>query len=112
MLQLSPHFSFVSFLFIILSLSLCFFYTQISKMAFFLDLDPLHLREQHNNNNNNKEETASRKHIKQQLQQQQQQVASFTTTKIFHHSFKGSIVGEDRSRITSDPMNRLVSFHL
>lgn len=59
-----------------------------------------------------------------QAQQQQQQSSSSTTTttstttnppavvtKLFQHLFKDSTNKTD-TRITSDPMNRLVSFHL
>lgn len=83
-------------------------------MAFFqTDLDPIYLREKHR-------DTLPRKHNTDMVSKQQQQLATitttmpsnFATTKIFHHLFKGSSVNEKCSSITSDPINRLVSFHL
>lgn len=38
--------------------------------------------------------------------------APITTKLIFHRLFKSSVVNETKQNITSDPMNRLVSFHL
>jgi hypothetical protein len=87
-------------------------------MAFFqTDLDPIYLREKHR-------EILPRKHNNDMVSKQQQQLATitttnsntipsnFATTKIFHHLFKGSSVNEKCSSITSDPINRLISFHL
>lgn len=80
-------------------------------MAFFqTDLDPIYLREKHR-------ETLPLKLNNGMVTKQQQQTMMatptyFTTTKIFHYLFKGSPIKENCSRITSDPMNRLVSFHL
>lgn len=90
-------------------------------MAFFQgDLDPIYLREQHK-----KQVDSTSKHNTDQLspenlqileqQQQQQQVEQtipFTTTKLFHHYFQRSRKDPKETSITTDPMNRLVSFHL
>jgi hypothetical protein len=81
-------------------------------MAFFQgDLDPIYLREQY-------KQVCSTKHgdrLSETLQTRQEQVeqtSSFTTTNLFHHLFKRSLNEPKATTITTDPMNRLVSFHL
>lgn len=80
-------------------------------MAFFqTDLDPIYLREQHR-------DTLPRKtNLAMTTSQPQEQHLSktptpLTTTKLFQHFFKGSYK-EKQPSVTSDPMNRFISFHL
>lgn len=79
-------------------------------MTFFrTDIDPIHLGQ------NNQDILPMAYNAP--MQEQQQQSSTNTTnppaivTKLFQHLFKGSTNKTD-TRITSDPMNRLVSFHL
>jgi hypothetical protein len=80
-------------------------------MSFFQgDLDPIYLREQYR-------QVCLIKHsdkLSEGLKTRQQQVeqSSFTTTKLFHHLFKRTLNEPKPTTITTDPMNRLVSFHL
>lgn len=70
-------------------------------MTFFqADVDPIHLREKHQDNVPLKPNSTL-----------PTQPSSTLVGKLFQNFFKGS-TNNTNSRITSDPMNRLVSFHL
>lgn len=74
-------------------------------MAFFqTDIDPIYLREEHR-------EISPIMSIQTQAKSVQTNTPLVTTKLLFHQLFKGS-VNESSQSITSDPMNRLVSFHL
>lgn len=86
-------------------------------MAFFqTDLDPIYLREQHRDTTylvkTNPAMTTTTTTTHSQAQEQLSKLpTTLTTTKLFQHFFKGSIK-EKQPSVTSDPMNRFISFHL
>lgn len=86
-------------------------------MAFFqTDLDPIYLREQHRGDTllvkKNPAMTTSATTPHSQTQEHLSKLpATLTATKLFQHFFKGSIK-EKQPSVTSDPMNRFISFHL
>ncbi|KAG2235810.1 hypothetical protein INT48_003922 [Thamnidium elegans] len=77
-------------------------------MTFFqTDIDPILLRQKH------QDILPMTYNASMQAQQQQSSLSTnppAIVTKLFQHLFKGSTNKTD-TRITSDPMNRLVSFH-
>lgn len=84
-----------------------------TKMAFFqCDIDPIYLRENHRQVLPLKQQPPSQ--IDQQQQQEQQQTSLLITSskRIFQHLFKTSPDDKRPKTATTDPMNRLVSFHL
>ncbi|GAN04511.1 hypothetical protein MAM1_0065c03971 [Mucor ambiguus] len=81
-------------------------------MAFFQsDLDPIYLRENHRQVLFSKQQSPSQIDLQQQ---QQQQPSLFITSskRVFQHLFKTSPDDKRPNTATTDPMNRLVSFHL
>lgn len=74
------------------------------------DLDPIYLRENHRQALPLKQ---SSNQIDQQQHQQQQSTLLITSSnRIFQHLFKTSSNDKKPKTITTDPINRLVSFHL
>ncbi|KAK4513439.1 INCENP_ARK-bind domain-containing protein [Mucor velutinosus] len=80
-------------------------------MAFFQsDLDPIYLRENHRQVLFSKQQSSSQ--IDQQHLQQQPSLFITSSTRVFQHLFKTSPDEKKPKTATTDPMNRLVSFHL